>query len=117
MVAQESRDCGMSRVLRLTSSEAAAGKAMFWARARPHKALDDVEITSFAGDDERCVTVFIWLVNGGMGGEQQLYTVAVASEAGGEQRRAAMCIWLVDGGVGGEQQLHTFPMALEAGRV
>ena len=46
----------------------------------------------------------VCLVDGGVGGEQDLHAVAVAFAAGGEQRRGAVAICLVDGGVGGEQQ-------------
>ena len=55
------------------------------------------------------------MVDGGVGGEQQLHAVAVAFVAGGVQRREAVAVCVVDGGVGGEQHLHAVAFAFLAG--
>ena len=44
------------------------------------------------------------LVDGGVGGEQQLHAAVVAFAAGDVQRRGVIAGCLVDNGVGGEQQ-------------
>ena len=51
---------------------------------------------------QRCSTAVVWLVNSGLGGEQQLHTVSTALLAGSAQGRSTVFLWLVDGGVGGE---------------
>ena len=68
----------------------------------PPGASAAVAVAFEAGGVQRCGTAVVWLVNRGLGGEQQLHTVSTALLAGSAQGRSAVFLWLVDGGVGGE---------------
>jgi len=63
----------------------------------------DFVVPVVGGSDQRRGAGIVCLVDGGVGGKQQLHAVAVAFTAGGEQRCGAVVVCLVDGGVGSEQ--------------
>ena len=82
--------------------------------ASMHEQLDYVNRARVTSGDQRRDAVDACLVDGGVGGKNQLHAAAVALDAGGDQRRGADAVCLVDDSVGGEQQLHAATVAFVA---
>eukprot|EP00966_Prymnesium_polylepis_P141507 3267941-Prymnesium_polylepis.1 len=63
------------------------------------EALDDAKCSDYTGAVQRRVAVLLCLIDGGVGGDEQLRAAILAlRRAGAVQRRVAVLICLIDGG-------------------